>query len=67
MLKIIGVIWLGSVSWFRHARPPLPAALKSPDNNRLFDLSRLQKADFLPPLGNLIFTQIVQAVFALGI
>jgi hypothetical protein len=31
------------------------------------DLSRLQKADFLPPLGNLIFTQIVQAVFALGI
>jgi hypothetical protein len=27
MLKIIGVIWLGSVSWFRHARPPLPAAL----------------------------------------
>ena len=35
--------------------------------NRLFDPSRLQKADFLPPLGNLIFTQIVQAVFAMGI
>jgi hypothetical protein len=44
-----------------------PRHKKSPDNNRLFDLSRLQKAGFLPPLGNLIFTQIVQAVFALGI
>ena len=42
-----------------------PRHKKSPDNNRLFDLSRLQKAGFLPPLGNLIFTQIVQAVFAL--
>jgi hypothetical protein len=49
------------------SRRPGPRHKKSPDNNRLFDLSRLQKADFLPPLGNLIFTQIVQAVFALGI
>jgi hypothetical protein len=51
----------------RRFPPPWSAPQKSPDNNRLFDLSRLQKADFLPPLGNLIFTQIVQAVFALGI
>jgi hypothetical protein len=72
LCKIIGVIWLGSVSWFRHARPPLPAALalqkevpRQQSTGR--DLSRLQKADFLPPLGNLIFTQIVQAAFALGI
>jgi hypothetical protein len=53
-----------------NAGTPLPAATtkrKPRDDNRLFDLSRLQKADFLPPLGNLIFTQIVQAVFALGI
>jgi hypothetical protein len=52
-----------------NAGTPLPAATtkrKPRDDNRLFDLSRLQKADFLPPLGNLIFTQIVQAVFAVG-
>jgi hypothetical protein len=39
-----------------HARSPLPAALvrttkRSPDNNRPVDLSRLQKADFVPALG----------------